>query len=42
MTMVSWFIVVLSYTVDVERGTLDHIFNVNIGSKTYLLYEIDK
>jgi len=42
MTMISWVILVLSYIVNVERGTLKHIFNVNIGNKTYLLYGIDK
>ena len=42
MTIVSWVIIVLSYIVDAERGTLEHIFNVNLDNKTYLLYGIDK
>ena len=41
MTIVSWIIVVLSYIVDAESGTLEHIFNVNLGNKTYLLYGLD-
>ena len=40
--MLAGVIVVLSYIMDAERGTLEHIFNVNIGSKFYLLYGFDK